>query len=277
MRSGKKLQWVAAVVVASVASVCSAATTPISNWVVQSGTSAVSGTPTNPTYTPGDNITVMAPFSDVTLANDGDYVNLTATLNVSTRATNTGTNALNTQLRFGIFDDNTNGGTVSASPNVGFIIEYSNVVAGGLIREQQSTVQTNPFVSPTNLGNGTQDSGADSLQGANIGPVVFNLTLTRAAGKINLSGTISGTDSVSGNPYLQNYSVAGISSANFPADGSFTFNRVGLFLGPNVDGPTASISDAFVTVPEPGAMALAGLGLSSLMLKRRRASGQCDD
>ena len=143
-------------------------------------------------------------------------MSLNDTLNVSTRATNTGTNALNTQLRFGIFDDNTNGGTVSASPNVGFIIEYSNVVAGGLIREQQSTVQTSPFVSPTNLGNGTQDSGADSLQGANIGPVVFNLTLTRVAGKLNLTGTISGTDSVSGNPYLQNYSAAGISSSFQP-------------------------------------------------------------
>ena len=272
MQMGTKLrQWVAAVVVASSASVCGAAATPVSNWVVQTGASVVSGTPTDPTFTPGDNITVMAPFGDVTLANDGEYVNLTATLNVSTRATNTGTNALNTQLRFGIFDDNTNGGTVSASPNVGFIIEYSNVVAGGLIREQQSTVQTSPFVSPTNLGNGTQDSGADSLQGANIGPVVFNLTLTRVAGKLNLTGTISGTDSVSGNPYLQNYSAAGISSANFPSDGSFTFNRVGLFLGSNVDGPTATISDAFVTVPEPSAIALAGLGMTSWLLKRRRA------
>jgi hypothetical protein len=251
-----------------------AATVPVSGWVVHNGTSTVGGTASNPTFTPGDNITVMAPFADVVLANDGDFVQGTTTLTMNTR-TGTGINTLNTQLRVGLFQNNASAVvTANDVPNVGFIIEYTNLVAGGLIREQTSTVQTNPFTSPTNIGNGTQDSGADSIQGANPGPVTFDLKLTRNAGKIDLVGTISGTDSVSGNPYVANYSIAGYSSATFPADGTFTFNRIALFLGDGVNAASASLSDSSITtVPEPGSIALTGIAIGSIMLNRRTRGG----
>jgi hypothetical protein len=249
-----------------------AATIPVTGWIVHNGTSTAGGTASNPTFTPGDDITLMAPFSDVVLANDGDFVEGTTTLTMNTR-TGTGFNTLNTQLRLALLDDSVNGSvTASDFPNVGFIIEYTNVAAGGLVREQTSTTQTNPFTSPTNIGNGVQDSGADSIQGANPGPVTFDLKLTRNGGKIDLSGSISGTDSVTTNPYLATYAVSGYSSANFPANGTFTFNRIALFLGPNVNAASASLSDSSViTIPEPASLALAtGLVFGPLLTRRVR-------
>ena len=271
-----KWAGLAVVVVTFIAGAASshAASVPVTGWVVHNGTSTVGGTASNPTFTPGDNITVMAPFADVVLANDGDFVQGTTTLTMNGR-TSTGVNTLNTQLRVGLFH-NSASATVTANdvPNVGFIIEYTNLVAGGLIREQTSTVQTNPFTSPTNIGNGTQDSGADSIQGANPGPVTFDLKLTRNAGKIDLVGTISGTDAVSGNPYVANYAVTGYSSATFPADGTFTFNRIGLFLGDGVNAASASLSDSSITtVPEPGSITLAGIAVGCVALTRRARGG----
>ena len=248
-----------------------------SDWMVHNGSSTVGGTANNPTFTAGDNITVMAPFSDVTLANDGDYVEVSTILTMNTR-TGTSANALNTQLRLGVFGTPNATLTASDFPNNGFIIEYSNLAAGGLIREQQSLVQTNPFTSPVNLGNGSQDSGGDSIQGANPGPVTFTLRMTRNAGKLHLTGSITGTDSVTTNPYLANYSVSGISSTNFPNDGAFKFNRIGLFLGDNVNAASASLADSTVTtnVPEPASFALIGILFSGLLIAPRslRAAGR---
>src|SRR5688500_6035417 len=268
-----KAKWrragLAVVVVTFIAGAAStrAATVPVSGWVVHNGTSTVGGTASNPIFTPGDNITVMAPFADVVLANNGDFVQGTTTLTMNTR-TGTGINTLNTQLRVGSVV------TANDVPNVGFIIEYTNLVAGGLIREQTNTAQTSPFTSPTNIGNGTQDSGADSIQGVNPGPVTLDLKLTRNAGKIDLVGTISGNDPVSGNPSFANYTVTGYSSTTFPADDTFTFNRIALFLGDGVNAASASLSaSSITTVPEPGSIALAGVAIGSIMLNRRARGG----
>jgi hypothetical protein len=249
-----------------------AALIPVTGWAVHNGTSTAGGTPASPTFSPGDNLTLMAPFGDVVLANDGDFVQGRTTLTLSNRTANTGVNALNTQLRVGLF--NGPAGAVAANdvPNVGLIIEYTNAAAGGLIREQSNAAQTNPFTSPTNIGNGVQDTGADSIQGANPGPVTFDLKLTRNSGKLDLVGSISGSDSVTGNPYLATYTVTGFTSATFQENGTFTFNRIGLFLGGNADATTATLSDSSVTtIPEPAALAIGGAVFGGLLVTRRRA------
>jgi hypothetical protein len=237
---------------------------PVTGWEVHNGTSTVTDGGTDaPTFTPGDNITVMAPFSDIELANDGDYVTFMTTLTMTGRTT-TGVNTLNTQLRVGLFDGPAGPIVANDVPNVGFIIEYTNQPAGGLIREQTSTIQTNPFTSPTNIGNGTADS--DSIAGANPPPVDLVLTLTRNAGKLDLTGQISG------GAHLANYTVSGYSSATFPMDGPFNFNRVGLFLGDGVNAASASLADAKITtnVPEPSSCLLAAtVGLGAAMTGRR--------
>lgn len=256
------------------ASVIHAAPVPITGWLVHNGTSTVGGTADNPTFTPGSNLTLMAPFSDVTLANDGDFVEITTTLTMNSRTANTGVNGLNTQLRLGLFDNNTGVALAAGdAPNVGFTMEYTNAAAGGLMREQTSASQTNPFTSPPNtLGNGAQDSGGDSIQGANPGPVVFDLKLTRNGGKIDYVGFISGTDAVSGNPYLANFNASGYSSTTFPANSSFAFNRIGLFLGGNVAATSAALGNSsvtFGTVPEPASILLVSSAVVGLLVKRR--------
>jgi hypothetical protein len=256
------------------ASAAHAATIPVTGWAVHNGTATVGGTASNPTFTPGDNVTLMAPFTPVSLANDGDSVTVSTQLTMNTR-TGTGVNALNTQLRLGLFSGPAGAVADSDIPNVGFTIEYTNAASGGLIREQQSLTQTNPFTSPTDTGfTGVQDAGADSIQGADPGPVTFAITLTRNAGKLDLSGLISGTDSVSGNPYSSSFTANGLSSANFPANGTFTFNRIGLFLGGNVNAASAALANSAVTtVPEPASAALAaGLLGAAFIYKRRAAS-----
>lgn len=251
-----------------------ATTIPVTGWMVHNGTSTVGGTAAAPTFTPADNATLMAPFADVTLANDGDFIEGTTTLTLNARTANTGTNSLNTQLRFALLDSTTAAPTPSDFPNVGITMEYTNTAAGGLIREQSSTTQTNPFTSPPgNIGNGTQDANAGSIQGANPGAVTFDYKFTRNGGKLDLSGTISGTDSVTGNPYLAPFMFNGWSSATFPAGGSFTFNRMAVFLGPNVDATSASLTNSSVTViPEPASWVLGSLAIGGLLISRRAKS-----
>jgi hypothetical protein len=277
-RNTVKLGGIVALAMFAWASIAGAAVTPVTGWMVHNGTSTVGGTASNPTFTAGDNITAMAPFDDVTLANIGDFVTGTTTLSFDGRTANTATNNLNTQLRIGLFSSTNATLTAGDAPNVGFIIEYTNESPSDpanrrLIREQTNTLQTAPFVSPTNIGNGVADVDNDSIQGVNPGLVTFTLTLTRSgATTIDLTGSITGTDSVSGNPYIGNYSLSGITASNF------TFNRMGLFLGGNVDAPVASLSNSSITtVPEPTGLALAACLIGGLFARRRRVEASSID
>jgi hypothetical protein len=240
-------------------------TAPVTGWVVHNGTSTVTdGGTDSPTFTAGDNITVMAPFNDITLAADGDYLEFTTTLTMNGRTT-TGANTLNTQLRVGLFNGPPGAVVASDIPNVGFIIEYTNQGTGGLIREQTSLTQTAPFVGPANIGNGTPDS--DSIAGADPPPVSLTLRLTRNAGEIDLSGEISGGS------HLATYTVTGYSSGTFPLDGEFNFNRVGIFLGDGVNAASARLDDATVetNVPEPTSAMFAAIAFGAIMTGWRRA------
>jgi hypothetical protein len=270
MKAKRKLVWVLIAIALTAAATLPAnagiISGPVTGWNVHNGTTTVGGPATAPTLTPGDNITVMAPFDNIRLRNDGDFLEVEFTLTMSNRTANTGTNALNTQLRMGLFDGPAGAVVPSDVPNLGLIIEYTNQAAGGLIREQFDSAQVAPFVSPNNLGNGTPD--ADSISGANPPPVTFKMKLTRNGGEIDLLGSIIG-----GN-HAATYTLNGHSSATFPLNGQFDFNRVGLFLGNNVDATVATITDAkFSTnVPEPAALALAVATIVGAAFVRHRES-----
>jgi hypothetical protein len=269
LNRGLILPAIAALAVCAAAPLSQGATftLPVEGWVVHNGSSTVAGAATNdPTFTTGDNIVAMGTFPEIELLHDGDYLTFSTTLTMLGRST-PGANTLNTQLRVGLFDGPDGAIVASDTPNTGFIIEYTNGAAGGLIREQTSLIQTNPFTSPTNIGNASP-ADTDSIAGENPPPVLLTLTLTRNGGELDLTGQISG-----GN-HTANYSVLGYSSATFPMNGPFNFNRVGVFLGDGVNSTSASLADANIAtnVPEPGVCLLLGTAtIGGLMLRRRKS------
>lgn len=261
--------WLAimAMVAFGPASLALGTTIPVTGWDVHNGTSTVTNGGTNsPTFSPADdNITVMGTFPEVELANDGDSMTVTTTLALDTRTGSTGINALNTQLRIGLFDGPAGAIVADDIPNLGFIMEYSN--ATGLLRAQGDAAQTNPFNSPTaDIGTGSASGG--SIQGADVGPVDFALTLTRNAGMIEVTGQISGTDSVALTPFVANYSAA----AYDPGAIGFAFNRVGFSFRGNVNSPNGTLNDVTVTtnVPEPTSLLLVVGALVGGALATRR-------
>jgi hypothetical protein len=277
MKLKRNMGWLAAVAAAAFAAAPSARGAimhDVTGWVVHNGTSTPSNETTNsPTFTPADdNVTVMGTFPAVQLANDGDYVTATTTLTLTTR-TGTGTNALNTQLRFGLFGGPAGAVAAGDTNNRGIWIEYSN--AGGLVREADPA-QTDPFIFPVaDAGNLDPDAEGDSIQGANIGPVDFELTLTRSGGNLVISGQISGTDSSDGSPFLSVIDPA-IVHAPVASGFNFDFNRVGFAFRNNVNAANGgTLNDVVVTtnVPEPGSWLLAALvSAVGAMAARRRAA-----
>ncbi len=274
-------EWPAIVALAVVgqASLAHGTTIPVTGWDVHNGSSGVTdGTTNSPTFDTADNITVMGTFGDIELLNDGDYVTVSTTLTVGERESNLNENNLNTQLRIGLFDGPAGPVAADDVPNLGIIFEYTNdnpanAANRRLIREQTDPAQTNPFVAPASIGNGAADAGNDSIRGANIGDVYFEMTLTRNSGMLDITGQISGTDSSNGNPYLSTYSLPGYT----PAAVGFNFNRVGFFFGGNVDGNNgATLHNVTITtnVPEPGSCMLAiMLAAGGMVIGTRRCRG----
>jgi hypothetical protein len=196
-------------------------------------------------------------------------------LMMSDRFGNTGENSLNTQLRMGLYNGPSGSVTLEDIPNLGLFIVYGNhnQASNRRIRQLTSSTNVNPFSGTDNIGDpGTEDDGQDSIRGANPGPVHFEITLTRNLGLLDIAAQISGTNSVTGNPYISNYAFAGYDPA---AIGGFTFNRAGFFFGANVDAPSATLADTVITtnVPEPRGVVLASLAMISGVVIARRVQG----
>ena len=111
-----------------------AGTIPVTDWVVHNTNGSITVTNAN-TNSPSfkaadvasDVMSLMAPFSAVTLANDGDFIKLTASLAIANRS-GTGVNTLNTHLRLGLFDGPGAPVVAGDSPDYGFIAQYARRV-----------------------------------------------------------------------------------------------------------------------------------------------------
>jgi hypothetical protein len=258
-----------------------AAIIPVTGWVAHNQSSPVTlitnDTTNSPTMTPADQaLTVMGTFPSVNLANDGDFIKLSLTLQMSNRTGNTGVNALNTQLRMGLFKGPDGAVTSLDVPNVGAFVTYANnVVAQEVnrkIREQGNASSVNPLSNTADISDpSTQDVDGDSIQGANPGPVYFELVFTRNAAKLDLMAQISGTDSVTTRPFLINFSKTGYDPVNF----GFTYNRAAFFFGNNTDAPAATLSNVNVetnVVPEPASLFLAIAAIAGSIMNTSRRS-----
>jgi hypothetical protein len=247
----------------------------VTGWVVHNGTSTLSNPTTNsPTFERADdNVAGLGTFPEVHLANDGDFIKVTTTLTFDEPRDGCtgGINCLNGGLRFGVFGGPAGNVVAEDTGHRGVWIEYH--IGGGNVREADPA-QTAPFTNPIDeIGNMDPDAEGDALQGASIDPVDFELTLTRNSGNLVVTGQISGTDSVSGNPFLSKIDPA-LVHAPVASGFNFDFNRAGFdFAGGNVNAPKATLHDVTVTtnVPEPSSCLLAaGLALAGVVVGRRR-------
>ena len=252
----------------------------VQDWgaAVQSApASTITNNDNSPTFAPADQVlSVLGRFRSSDLEDDGDYVHLKGKLLLtrSSTSTNLGENSLSTQLRFGLF----NGPDVAVAgsqTNTGLFVTYANNGAQTANRRiRQVTTGTNPFAGMNDVSDpSTADVDNDSLRGLNIGPVDFELKITRNSNALDLYAVISGTDSVTGRPYFTEYTKNGF----VPGAVGFTFDRAGFFFGNNVDGTSATLERVRVitNVPEPAAMLLAVstvIGGAFMTRRRQRAA-----
>lgn len=270
--------------------------TDVTGWARHNGTavSIVNAASKNPGLVgqniipAGDNYVLMAPFDPITLSNPNEYVKFSVSVKLNERQSSTAANNLNNNLRFGIFSftgANPANIVVDDASNHGFVAQYINGLSGAdhlQVREQRGA-NTNPFMNINTIGTVaggqvTADVGGNSISGANPPKIDYEITVTRnGSGTLDISGFISNL--ASGGQYESTFSVTGYSSTAFPANGPFTFNRVGLYFNNANAGSTSSsvairMTDATITtnIPEPQTVALAVMAVigGAAVRSRRR-------
>jgi hypothetical protein len=219
---------------------------------------------------------VESPFQTLTLANAGDYVEVSGAFSlvrVGSAANLTSLSRLNDQVRVGLFGAPAAPGEGASGAPRGFIAEYGSAAIGadGEIRALIAT-QANPFsggaATPV-IALAGDDPEGNGISGT---PAVVNFALrvTRRPGNtVDLTGNFSGvTVDPLDNEYLQSFAVLGHSP-----DPSFNFqlNRIALLIGGNADTVSGGILNARVTtnIPEPAACALGLAAVAGCALLRR--------
>ncbi|MDQ3441833.1 MAG: PEP-CTERM sorting domain-containing protein [Planctomycetota bacterium] len=220
-------------------------------------------------------------------ANVGDSITFSfgVSFNDAVGMSNNGDN-----FRFALFNENgetretadntATAGTANTDNYRGYILGVKNGAvgatgSGGSIRERIAMLASgqNAFAAT-----GTNGATAPSLGAVGGDPVVLTsdvngdnagadytgvLTLTRAAGGVDITGSFNGTNNPAG-------TVGNIFSASdTTANDSSTYGAIGFLIGNGLSVDQLSFQNVEVVVPEPASLALLGLGGMAFLRRRR--------
>ena len=203
-------------------------TSPVEGWVTITGDAGFSGgsAATNaPVTTDADGDVIAANFSTTTLANDGDFIELTGSISLDVPL-------VAEQFRWGLFDGDN---PVTAGDGTGYVgywigAPLTNPSFGRLGSANGSG--TNPFSSSATTQLATA-SGTEPVVAANT-PLAFVLTIVKNGANANVSGSI--TDGAA-------YNVTWSVTDTAPSPGSLTYDSAAFLMGGSLDGGAATFSN----------------------------------
>ena len=207
-------------------------TSPVEGWVTITGDAGFSGgsAATNaPVTTDADGDVIAANFNTTTLANDGDFIELTGSISLDVPL-------VAEQFRWGLFDGDNPVTAGDGGDYVGYWIgaPLTNPSFGRLGSADGSG--TNPFSSSATTQLATA-SGTEPVVAANT-PLAFVLTIVKNGANANVSGSI--TDGAA-------YNVTWSVTDTAPSPGSLTYDSAAFLMGGSLDGGAATFSNIEVT------------------------------
>ena len=245
-----------------------AATIPVEDWVVVIGTSTVSNADSNsPTFTPADGIQVAGGFSTIDLA-DGQGIRGSATVVLD----RTGEGNLGNNVRFALFREE-GGGLPTAGDGEGYT--GVSVALQNNLRDHRAPERMQPFSSggtgaPLNmLAPAGEDPDGDIVSAQNV-TLHFSMTIFRDGNALDIAGSITDGGDYSQVFSIDNY-VRNDPGGEYPMD-DFSWNRMAFLFAGNVNGNSATVLDANVTlIPEPMTAVLMVSAFGCGLLCRRRS------
>jgi hypothetical protein len=208
-----------------------------------------------------------AAFPTITLANSGDKIEFTGTMQLTGAINSPATSgAPRTQFRFGLFD----GDVVGPDDNgwVGYYMSnrHGNAGSPAGVLALKPVSNTSVYLSSTGqttLGSLGGDGTAVSL--FHDGAYSMSLSIERLGADLLITGTLT---SVGG--FSQTISATDTTAGTA---GTYSFDRLGFLLGGNLDADQAVFSNLTIrsnVIPEPAAWALQLLALVGGGLVRRQ-------
>lgn len=253
----------------------SARATSVTSWTMTTGTAGnISGLNTaSPVFgtgatNTGNGFQVYAPLTSYTLGSVGDSISFSGS-----GLFNLNTGASSDQFRFGIFNTN---GSSDTTGWLGYFATNSGIGSNpnGRLWERRSgntTAYFNNSQTPTIAADAVQSFAGTPASSSSVstflsGTYNFSITATRTAAGLSVVWSIVGTGTTT-------YTIGG-TYADTTAT-TYSFDRVGLMTGGNVNADQVSFSNLDVTftsaIPEPASWAAitACLALGAAVLRRR--------
>jgi hypothetical protein len=204
---------------------------------------------------------VFSPFSTITLANTGDKLEFTGSVELLGTVNSLPTSGTpRTQFRFGLFQSNAN---ADETGWVGYFMHNKHGNAG----TPQGVLAVKPVGNTTvflsTSGQTTlQAQQGDGTEASLFNDGTYNLSLSierNAAGELVVNSSIVGTgfrpDGVTPNQFSQIMSGTHTAASTL---GTYTFDRLGFLTGGNLDADRAAYMNLDVTFTPGGAAGLAG-------------------